>query len=155
MAHMQTKCFGEVEYLENSVFEFPLGLPGFENEKQFVFIDRADMKPLVFLQSVVTPGLCFILLPILAVDAQYRLTLDDDQLLVLQMAPGRQPLIGDDVFCGAILRAADGEEGCPTANLLAPVVVNFRQQVGIQAIQNGTRYSHCHPLQVGEEVGTC
>jgi flagellar assembly factor FliW len=154
MPRIQTECFGEIEFLESSVFHFPLGLPGFEDERAFVFLDRPGTAPLLFMQSLATPSLCFILLPILAVDAAYELTLDEEQAALLGLSELR-PRIGEDVLCAAIVCAARQPDEVPTANLLAPVVVNFRQGVGMQAIQPGARYSHRHPLFGAEEAVPC
>lgn len=154
MPRICTKCFDEIEYPEASLYEFPNGLPGFENERAFVFLNRPDSHPLMFMQSVLTPDLCFILLPILAVDAQYRLSLDEEALSALQLPEACQPQIGKDVLCAAIV-CAHGQGEPPTANLLAPIVVNLRDRIGIQAIQAQSAYSHRHPLVPCEEPAPC
>jgi len=65
------------------------------------------------------------------------------------------PSIGEDVLCAAIVCAARRRDEVPTANLLAPIVVNFRRQVGLQVIQASSGYSHCHPLHAQEEPVPC
>lgn len=155
MPQIQTKCFGITEYSRESVYHFPSGLPGFEAERAFVFLERADAVPLMFMQSLVTPDLCFILLPILAADAHYRLQLTAEDRIELQLPADHTPEIGEDILCAAILCAAGESRPHPTANLLSPVVVNLEQRIGIQAIQAGSGYSHQHPLFVEEEVAQC
>jgi flagellar assembly factor FliW len=154
MPQIQTECFGTLEFLASSVYHFPFGLPGFEDERAFVFLDRPGTQPLIFMQSLATPSLCFILLPMLAIDPAYDLVLEDEQARHLGL-PGVHPRIGKDVLCAAIVCAARRSDEVPTANLQAPVVVNLKRQVGMQVIQPGTRYSHCHPLLAQEEVATC
>jgi len=154
MPQIHTECLGEIEYQESSVFHFPFGLPGFEDERAFLFLDRPGAEPLIFMQSLATPKLCFILLPILAVDPHYELFLEDETAARLGL-PDTGPRIGTDVLCAAIVCAARRPDDVPTANLLAPVVVNLKRQIGTQAIQPGARYSHCHPLFSQEEVATC
>ena len=154
MPRVQTKCFGEIEFQESSVFHFPLGLPAFENERAFLYLDRPGAAPLMFMQSLATPSLCFILLPILAVDPGYRLSLEEEQAELLGLETA-DPRIGQDVLCAAIVCAARRPDEVPTANLLAPVVVNFRKQVGLQVIQPAAGYSHCHPLFAQGELATC
>jgi flagellar assembly factor FliW len=146
MPRIQTKCFGEVEYSPHAVFEFPTGMPGFENEHDFVFLERPATHPLMFMQSVSSPEVCFILLPVLAADPNYRLRLAEEDLAALRLPAGRQPRIGKDVLCAVLVCAGGEERPDPTANLLAPILVNLKLQIGIQAIQTQSEYSYRHPL---------
>jgi len=146
MPCIRTKCFGEMEYSTDAVYRFPHGLPGFETECDFLFLEQPATHPLMFLQSIATPEVCFILLPVLAADPDYKLSLSEEDLALLHLPPGRQPGIGEDVLCAALVCATSEEPCGPTVNLLAPVVVNLEEQIGIQAIQTQTKYSHRHPL---------
>ena len=153
MPIVRTAYFGELDYSDGTVFHFPGGLPGFERERAFLFLKRPHTEPLLFLQSLGTPHLCFILLPILVVDANYKVSLDADDLAALQLASGRQPRIGEDILCAAIVRTGGGEE--PTANLMAPVVVNLKAQIGMQVVHTGSPYSHRHPIPASKEAAPC
>ena len=155
MPRIHTKYFGPADYQPDSVFQFPAGLPGFEAERFFVFLDRADTHPLLFMQSVSDPNLCFVLLPILAADPHYRLSLEGDERAALLLAPDREPEIGKDILCAAIVCAADESRPIPTVNLLAPVVLNLRQRVGMQVVQAESGYSHQHPLFPREDLTPC
>ena len=146
MPRVQTKCFGEVDYSPDAVFEFPYGMPGFEAEHEFVFLERPATHPLMFMQSVSSPDVCFILLPALAADPRYKLRLAEEDLAALRLSAGRQPRIGKDVLCAVLVCAGGEERPDPTANLLAPIVVNLKRQIGIQAIQTQTEYSYRYPL---------
>ncbi|HLK22015.1 MAG TPA: hypothetical protein VKT81_23865, partial [Bryobacteraceae bacterium] len=64
MAQIETQYFGTMTYREESVFDFPVGLPAFLNEKRFVPIESPEHSPLLFLQSMLQPSLCFLALPI-------------------------------------------------------------------------------------------
>ena len=154
MPSIQTRCFEEIEFAEGSVYHFPGGLPGYENERDFVFLNRPDSHPLMFMQSARTPELCFILLPVRVVEADYQLSLDEDALSELGLPLSREPRIGEDILCAVII-CARGNGEPPTANLLAPIVVNLRDRVGIQAIQTQSGYSHRHPLLPREELAPC
>jgi flagellar assembly factor FliW len=146
MARIQTKCFGEVDYSPESVFEFPQGMPGFEAEHAFLFMNQPATYPLMFMQSLSRVDLCFILLPVLAADPQYKLCVSDEDLATLCLPAGKQPRIGKDILCAAMVCTGNAERPDPTVNLLAPIVVNLKQQIGIQAIQTPSRYSYRHPL---------
>jgi flagellar assembly factor FliW len=95
--------------------------------------------------------LCFITLPILAVDPQYRLRVSSEDLARLDLPPERQPQLGRDVLCLAILSL---QESGPTANLLAPVVVNVLNLKAMQIIVPESDYSHQHELSP-QETAVC
>ena len=155
MPQIRTAYFGELDYTNGTVFHFPYGLPGFEHENAFLFLKQPHTEPLLFLQSLGYPRLCFILLPILVVDPNYVVNLDPEDLAALNLNPARQPRIGEDILCAAIVSPGGGEDSEPTANLMAPVVVNLKEQVGMQVIQSGSPYSHRHPIPAGKEVAPC
>jgi flagellar assembly factor FliW len=155
MPEIQTKYFSSTEYQPDAVFHFPAGLPGFEEEHSFVFLERPDTDPLLFMQSTSNPDLCFVLLPVLAVDPKYRLGFTPEDRAVLRLAEERDPEIGMDILCGAVVCAGDESRPTPTANLLAPIVVNLRQRIGLQMIQTQSGYSHQHPLFPREELVPC
>ena len=153
MSRVQTKFFGSLEYSPNSVFLFPGGLPGFEEEREFVFLNLPERDPLIFMQSLSTRNLCFVLLPILVVDPRYRLEFAPEELNELSLPGDRLPAIGEDILCAAMV--GSGEGGTPTANLLAPVIVNLKERIGAQLIHGDSGYSHRHPLLFEEPALTC
>ena len=74
MPRIRTKFFGELDYPGLRSFDFPQGLPGFETSRLSSFWNSRRSEPLMFLQSLVESAVsCFILLPVLVVDPQYRL----------------------------------------------------------------------------------
>jgi flagellar assembly factor FliW len=137
MPVLQTKNFGVISFEPESELLFPIGLPGFEERRRFVALTFAETHPLVYLQSLEDPALCFITLPILAVDSQYRLTASDEDLAVVGLPPAVQPVIGQDVLCLAVVSL---RESGPTANLLAPVLVNLKNRTGVQAVSQDSDY---------------
>jgi len=152
MPHFQTRDFGDIEYCEDAVIEFPAGLPGFEQEKRFLPIEHAASKPIVFLQSLSRAGLCFITLPVRALAPDYSLALSPEDLELLSFGEAR-PEIGRDTLCLAIVSVAEGKP--PTANLLAPIVVNMAARRAVQSIQAESGYSHRHPVLPAPGVNAC
>jgi flagellar assembly factor FliW len=151
MPVQETQKFGRISYQEGSEIDFPSGLPGFEQRRRFLAVQLPDTNPLVFLQSLDDPGLCFVTLPVLAVEPKYRLRLSGEDLEHLGFSGGRQPRIGPDVLCLAVLSIrASG----PTANLLAPVVVNVANLKAVQAVMADSGYSHQHVL-LPQEAAVC
>jgi len=149
MPVMQTKNFGTINYEPDSELEFPHGLPGFDDRRRFVAVRFAESDPLVYLQSLEDPALCFITMPVLAVDPRYRLKVTGDDLCQIGLTPARQPRIGEDVFCLTVLAM---REAGPTANLLAPIVINLKTRRAVQAIAPESEYSHQYELMPQESA---
>lgn len=118
--------------------KFPHGLPAFETQKRFRLVESREREPLLFLESETNPGLSFLLLPIEMIDPEYRLELsaEDRETLGTCSESGLR--------CLAVITAA--EDLPPTANLLAPVVVNPDSGRAVQAVRSDKVYSHKHPL---------
>jgi flagellar assembly factor FliW len=150
MPQILTKYFGELEYQEQDVVRFPSGLPAFEEDLQFLVIEPAAQAPLAFLQSTRQPRLCFLALPVLAIDPQYALSVTTEDLGALELDTTRQPSIGAEIDCLAVVAAP--EQGPATANLLAPIVINRKSRLGLQAVRVDSIYSHQHRLSPAEDI---
>jgi flagellar assembly factor FliW len=144
MPSVETKYFGTLPCAAESVFDFPRGLPAFEDEKTFVLIEAPRGEGLVFLQSMTRASLCFVAFPIQLVDQNYQLAIAPEDLEDLGLNAGCQPVLGTDVSVLALVSVRDGF--LASANLMAPIVLNVRTRRGLQAIRRDSRYSHEHPL---------
>jgi len=150
---LKTKNFGPIEYEAEDVIEFPRGLPAFEEERRFLLVEGPAERPVVFLQSVEREELAFICLPVRAVVPDYRLAASPEDLEEVGWKGEAEAGSESGLLCLAIVTVREGE--APTANLMAPVVINPETRRGVQAIQTETPYSHRHPLGVGGEEGGC
>ncbi|MFB3776005.1 MAG: flagellar assembly protein FliW [Bryobacteraceae bacterium] len=153
MPDLITTYFGSVSYQPECVVEFPLGLPGFDEERRFLLIEQALNKPVVFLQSLSRPELCFITLPVTLICGTYELRLSPEDLETLGLDRMPASAGGPEVVSLAIVTFTEG--GPPTANLLSPIVINWRRRVGIQAVPADAPYSHQHPLFTGTREVPC
>jgi flagellar assembly factor FliW len=147
MPVFETRNFGPISYEPGDALKFPRGLPAFENCRQFLALTLPQSEPLVFLQSLEDGGLCFITVPVLVVDRDYRLRMAPEDLELIGLPSGAALRIGQQVLCLAVLSMR--EEG-PTANLLAPIVVNMHDRRAVQAVAPESVYSHQHPLMPKE-----
>jgi flagellar assembly factor FliW len=145
LPEIETKNFGRIPYEDDAALIFPRGLPGFENRGRFLPMTFPGREPLVFLQSLEDPDLCFITLPIWAAHPSYRLDMTREDMTLIGLRPGARARVGEDLLCLAVISV--GPDG-PTANLLAPLVVNLRNRHSVQAVAASSRYSHRHPLVV-------
>jgi len=117
-------------------YEFPQGLPAFERETNFRLLEPPAIHPLALLESLSTPGLRFVCIAIHWLVPSYRFELSDDEKSNLQ---------GDqDLKCLALVTFP--ENGSPTANLRAPVLLNPVTRRGLQSIQTDSSYDLFHPL---------
>lgn len=153
MSTIDTKYFGMMPFDPEACFELPNGLPAFEEERRFLLIQLPDHEPLVFLQSAVTPSLCFIALPVLVADPAYDLAINAEDLAQLDLDPSRQPIVGSEVLVLALLSIREEEPA--TANLLAPVVMNLANRRAVQAIRHDRAYSHEQPMSLRKAESSC
>jgi|YelNatPaOPRAMG01_1025707.scaffolds.fasta_scaffold156502_1 flagellar assembly factor FliW len=153
MPSFASKYFGILNYQEKSVIEFPRGLPGFADEKQFVVIEQPETKPLVFLQSLRRAELCFLTVPVLALYPDYQLSICDEDLQLLGFPANHEPCIGAEIVCLGIISLS--KDRPPTINLLAPVIINWRLGRAVQVVQSETCYSHEHPLSETARAPLC
>jgi flagellar assembly factor FliW len=130
----------QTQFDESAVLTFPAGLPGFERATRFVLVEHSEYAPMVSLQSVERQELCFLAVPVGTLDAAYSLAVNEEDLQRLGLPAERQPVPGSEVLCLALLSTP--ENGRATANLLAPVVVNLKTRVAVQAVRGDARYSH-------------
>ena len=135
------------------MIHFPLGIPAFETETRFIAVERPDAQPIVFLQSLQIPSLCFLALPVTAIDPDYRLAVGAEDLELLGYPTNEQPQISGDLTCLAILTIP--EQGVPTANLMAPILLRRDTRVAVQAVQTDSGYSHQTPLFPKPEEPRC
>lgn len=153
MPDFDTKHFGRLQYREEDVLKFAGGLPGFEQERRFLPVSLPNAAPLVMLQSLATPELCFITAPVFDIDPQFRLGMSQEDLRAIGLPEGREPVIGADVLCLVVVTLAEGQS--PTANLLAPLVVNAATRQGVQAILADSGYSHQYVLDAKSPEPAC
>jgi flagellar assembly factor FliW len=153
MPDLKTTYFGSVDFQPESVIDFPLGLPGFEGEHRFVLIEQALNKPMVFLQSLARPELCFITLPVALIEGAYELRLGPEDLGVLGLADRPDPAADSELVSLGVVTFTEGKP--PTVNLLSPIVINWRRRVGVQIIPADSPYSHQHPLFAETREAPC
>lgn len=140
---VQTAYFGLQSVADEHILTFPAGLPGFESCRRFAAFWPAELRPLVFLQSMERPETCFVSLPARAVMTGFTLEAHPDDLALVGFASGETPQPGENVLCLALVSLH--EDGA-TANLRAPVVANLHTRLAVQAINPAGRYSHREPL---------
>jgi flagellar assembly factor FliW len=101
---MVSPYFGEIHWEPGCELTFPAGLPGFERHRRSIPIEIPAQRPLLYLQSADAAEICLLALPALAVRADFRLNLSEDDRLLLGIEPDNEvPVAGIDVICLALL----------------------------------------------------
>lgn len=134
---IQTKFLGEIQIDPASIIQFPQGIPAFEEEKEFVVIPLGAQSPFVTLQSVQTPSVGFMAAYPYHFKEDYTFDLEQEDLKQLQIEKS------EDVLVYAILTLKDTLENS-TMNLLAPVAINVKKQIGKQVVLHENAE---HPLR--------
>ena len=151
MYEFETKCFGKLRYRADAVIDFPAGLPGFEQERRFLLIQQPINGPIVFLQSLSRPELCFITLPVSNILPGYQLRLCTEELRTLGL-PEDAPAGGDALCLGIVALC---QQGPATINLQSPIVVNWAARRAVQALETDSENSYRHPLFAGTPEAEC
>jgi len=152
MPKLATRYFQELDYSEDAVYHFAAGIPGFEEHTDYLFIEQPATKPLVFMQSLRDPGICFIGLSATTVDPEYKLQLTTEEGVALGLPLAEHPTSKDLLAISLLTFAEDSE---PVANLMSPIVLNLQTHRGIQAIQLESQYPLRHPLELAGRAATC
>jgi flagellar assembly factor FliW len=130
--NISSQRFGALEIGEEQVLQFPEGIIGFPNEREFVLIPHNSTGFLAWLQSTRSPAIA---LPVVSAHA-FGSKYPDVSIEAEANAIG---LGEDDVALMVVLSAPQGQPA--TVNLLAPILVNVTTRRGAQIILDGSRFS--------------
>ena len=136
---IQTSRFGEIEVEENQIITFPSGLVGFSEDHNFVIREDEAAAPFLWLQSVDSNGLAFVMIEPHVSVSNYELELTQEHLNKLD-AKNIEEL---RVF---VLVTMAKEMKDVTINLQGPLLFNPEKRLGLQFIIPDGKYSTRHLL---------
>lgn len=140
MRKINTLRFGELEIEEQDVVRFADGIPAFEDEHEFVVLPYEEGTPYMFLQSMTTPELAFLMTDPFVFFPDYSFELDDENME--KMAINSM----DDVLVCTLISVPRSGVADMTTNLLAPVVINRHTMQARQIVLEKTQYTTKHRL---------
>lgn len=145
---IQTKYLGEVQIDQSKTIHFASGLPGFQDETEFVLLNLPGELSTTFqtLQSIKTNDLAFIVTNPYQFYQDYEFQLDEHTIEQLRIEHQQ------DVSVIAIVTLKSPFEQS-TMNLKAPVILNVQQKLGKQYILNDDRFKTRTPLQLPTTKG--
>ncbi len=128
-----TTRFGEIEVSTDNIINFPRGLVGFEDYRNFV-IDLSLWRGIFgWMQSLEDPGIAFIITDPTLFCKNYEITLNDaDQQLIDYSEHSKLEAY--------VIVVVNKKEKIITANYFAPIVINRTANKGKQIILEGSDY---------------
>ncbi len=134
---IETSRFGGIEVDDERFLNFPKGLVGFPNDREYALIQTGENSAFYWMQAVHRPELAFVVCDPRLFIADYRVAIKSEDLGQIGLADTN----GSQVF--VIVNKVDD---VLTGNLQGPLVINVATRVGKQLVLSDKRYSTRHPL---------
>ncbi|MFF2752162.1 flagellar assembly protein FliW [Psychrobacillus sp. NPDC058041] len=139
--NIETKFLGEVIIEEKEIIQFPNGLPGFEQIKEFIILPLEKDSAFAVLQSIKEQEIGFVIaLPfIFKKDYAFDLAEEDKEELQIKAS--------EDLITYSIVTLKEPFNSS-TLNLQAPVIINHKQKIAKQLVlQDANTYPLRFPIE--------
>jgi len=136
--------FGEIEIPESEIFIFEEGIPGFAHLRKFAIISFEKSEPVKWLVSLEDETVAFPIVNPWLIRADYSVEISQQDMTSLEVVSQEQ------VAVWAILSFPSENVEEATVNLLAPIVLNLKNNKAKQIVQEDHNYSVRHSLK--EEI---
>jgi flagellar assembly factor FliW len=143
MNNIKTTRFGEIEADESMVIHFRDGLLGFHDKKDFIILEHKPGSPFLWLQSMDTPDLAFVMISPFLMKSDYLKDISPEEETLLKNENN------DEILVFSLVSIPRGEAEKATANLMGPIVVESKSRNAKQVILVNSGYSHRHPIILG------
>lgn len=130
---IMTRDFGKVDIDEDKIIEFPEGIPGFKEEKEFVLLPLEKDSLFVIMQSVNNSDLAFITIEPKSIIKDYEFVISEKTEELLEITGI------EDIILLNIVNIKEKLEDM-TINLAAPLVININANLGKQVILDDNKY---------------
>ncbi|CAM4275393.1 flagellar assembly protein FliW [Paenibacillus tarimensis] len=136
---LQTSRFGTLAIKEEDIYTFTKGIPGFEDETEFVILEADEDGALSYLHSTTNPALMFIIADPFVFYPEYQFDAPETVQEDLKLEGTEQLMIR------SIVSVRDNWEQA-TINLVAPIILNMENRLGRQIVLGTNDYTTRHPL---------
>ena len=136
---IKTAYLGEIEIDQADIINFEYGIPGFEEEKEFVLLPIEGNIAFHALQSVHTEALAFIVTNPYKIVEDYSFDLEESTVKALQITEEQEVAVFTIVSLKETIASS-------TINLKAPIVLNTTNKKAKQVILNNEEYSIRHVI---------
>lgn len=135
---IQTKFYGEVEAETTQCIEFVKPLLGFENQTQFAVLPALEgLSPFSMMQSLEDINLAFYVIDPWVVDVDYEFELTPEQIEKLEVSTSEDLKV-------LTLVTIDRDIEKMTTSLVAPIIVNMKNQKAMQIVLHQSAYTTKH-----------
>lgn len=138
---INTKYLGEIDIKEEDIIQFPNGLLGFEDSKEFILLSIPDNPHFKFLQDIKNRYISFLLVNPWDFFKDYDVELPDEELLKIDIDANIENSM--EIYTAVTIGQSFQTS---TSNLLAPIVINLSAKKGRQFILNDSIYNTKHKL---------
>jgi len=135
---VNTKAFGLIEVDEKQKINFPQGLFGFEDYKEYTLLD-AEHQPFLWLQSLDDQEIAFILINPFLFRPDYEVNIGNEELAEIGITSPENALI-------FVIVTIPQDGSSMTANLQGPLVINKENMTGMQAVLSDVRWKTKHDI---------
>ncbi|MCK1995971.1 flagellar assembly protein FliW [Psychrobacillus psychrodurans] len=136
---IQTKFFGEIKLNSEQLWSFPKGIPGFEDEKEFVLLPIEGNSIFQVLQSTKKRDIALIVANPYVLVHEYSFDIDEPTIELLDIKQE------DDIFVLGVLSLKEPLE-TSTINLQAPIIFHTTKKISKQMIINDNRFAVRHVI---------
>lgn len=136
---IQTKFHGKLTIQPDQTWNFPKGIPGFEDETKFALLPIEGNDMFQVLQSIQTPTTAFIVANPYTLVVDYSFNVDEPTIDLLSIESEQ------DVFVLSVISLKEPFESS-TINLQAPLIFQATTKKARQMILNDNKFSLRHPI---------
>lgn len=130
---VKTKLGTTVQVEKENLLEFPEGLFGFEEYKNYAIFE-SEYSPFMWMQSLEEERLAFLIVDPFVVAPEYELDVDDKALSKISVTSPAQVHV--------MVIVTIPSDGSPiTVNLQGPLVINHTNQKCMQVVLNGNKWN--------------
>ena len=133
MPSVESNLLGSLSFEEDQVIQLRSGLPGLPHSNRLLPVSQQTIEPFLFFQSIEDPALTLLAVPLAVAKSDFELHLSAEDRREIDFGSGE--IRRNMTELGVFVLVSVGDDRVPTANLLAPLVISFRNQLAVQAIQ--------------------
>jgi len=134
-----TARFGEISFRETEVLNFPKGILGFSQLTRYVILEREEIAPFKWIQSVEDPNVTFVIMNPVQFFPSYKLEINEKELEELNYTNLHDLMV-------YVIVNIPKDMSLASADLLGPLVINPKKRLAKQAVMPESPYTTRHYL---------
>lgn len=120
------------------------GILGFDNLKEYEILDIENTANLKEFNSIEENGVGFIVVSPFEIIKEYEIVLSQETISKLEIESVSDVMLLNIITVGETIQES-------TVNMKAPIVINIKNNYGMQAVLQDETYSIKHPLVRGDD----